>query len=188
MFTKGTAPAEANGTRDINPAVDLDQSAKVFLGVPVDRVEAEAESYRSHADREFDRQMQYMHPPATVKWLEQERDKYNAWEKQQVTEAVTRESEEHCATADTLREGTHAMLRELDSLAGEIKARNLTTAQALSKLDAIQQQAARLRQRRAELAAATRLSELKLAHPHRYMDTTHQAFRKLPRKAVFESF
>ncbi|MEH0842828.1 hypothetical protein V6U81_10610 [Micromonospora sp. CPCC 205711] len=186
MFTKGTAPTGADSTRDINPAVDLDQSAKVLLGVPVDRVEAEAEDYRSHADREFDRQMQNVHPAATVKWLEQQRDEYNAWEKKQVTEAVTREVEEHCATADTLREGTHTMLRKLDSLAGEIKARNLTTAQALSKLDAIHQQIAAVRQRRAELAAATRLSELKLAHPHRYMDTTHQAFRKLPRKAVFE--
>lgn len=183
-FKKGAAPDAADLTADPNPPVNLDNSARFTLGVTADRVEADAEQYRSYADRELDRAMQDVLPAATVKWLEEKRDAYNAWERQQVTNAVQAEMQEHCAIADDLRDTAHGMTEELNNLSAAIRARSLTTAQALSKLDAIQQQAARLRQRRDSLAASTRLSELKAAHPHRYMDQMHQQFR-IPRKDVF---
>lgn len=185
MFNKGAAPAGADLPGVTNPAVDLDNSARVFLGVTPDRVEAEAENYRSYADRMLDTAMQDVLPAATVKWYEQKAAEYNAWEKKQVAEAVAREVEEHCAVAETLRTGTKGLLQELNQLSDQIKGRSLTTAQALSKLDAIQQQMKAVRQRRDALAKSTELSELKLAHPHRFMDTMHQSFKSLPRKAVF---
>ena len=185
MFEIGTAPAGADLPGEINPGVDLGSMTRFILGVPMERVEAEAETYRSYADRQFDSRMQDVLPAATVKWLEQERDKYKAWEKQQVEQAITAEVEEHCATADTLRTAAHDLTKELTGLSKEIKARSLTTAQALSKLEAIQQRAARLRQSRDGLAARAKISEFKLAHPHRYMDHMHQQFNTLPRRPVF---
>lgn len=185
MFEKGSAPAEAL-VGETNPPVDLSSMTRLILGVPMERVEAEAETYRSYADRQFDMRMQDVLPAATVKWLEQERDKYDAWEKQQVTQAVAGEVEEHCATADNLRIAARDLAKELTGLSDSIKARSLTTAQALSKLDAIQQAAAQLRRQRDGLAANTKLSEFKLAHPHRYMDHMHQSFQSLPRKPVFD--
>lgn len=184
MFTKGAAPSGAGLAADTNPPIDLDNTARFTLGATVDRVEADAENYRSYADRMLDGEMQNVLPAATVKWFEQKAAEYNAWEKQQVAQDVAREVEEHCAATETLREGTGEMLDELLRLSGDIKTRSLTTAQALSKLDAIRRQAEVVRRRRDAVAVSTRAAELKLAHPHRYMDTLHQSL-KVPRKDVF---
>lgn len=177
------APAEARGSRatpGVVPQKTLTE--EVFDLVPERLLRPEADAgYATYAQRQAAsfRAAGGVNNYDQDKRLSERVAAYDHEEKTRVYEQTDQERDQHFDQVDRLTEAAGTIAEGVTELLADVVEADVTVAQAVGTLQALESRLDDLLYRRTMLERGIKRTELIRAHPHRYMDTVFQRWAQV---------